>query len=105
LGFSYYEIIIITLVYTQQSFPTCVASSDLLTPLPRRWRQGRCKTALTWRTCPLRVQRKLYGSFRQATVWAKRVLACRPWSWAAQESSGRGCSFIWLLSFEQAKVK
>jgi len=24
--------------YTQQSFPTCVASADLLTPLPHRWR-------------------------------------------------------------------
>jgi len=50
-------------VYTQQSFPTCVAAADLLTPLPRRWRQGRCKTAGTWRTCPLRVQHKIYGSF------------------------------------------
>ena len=24
---------------------------------PRRWRQGRCEAAGTWRTCPLRVQR------------------------------------------------
>ena len=33
--------------------------------LPCRWRQGRDEGAGTWRTCPLRVQRRRIRSFRR----------------------------------------
>ena len=34
-------------------------------PSPCRWRQGRCETAGTWRTCQILVQRNQARSFRR----------------------------------------
>jgi hypothetical protein len=80
---------------------------DLKIPSTSRWRQGRDVGAGTWRTCPLRVQRRQFRSFRRGLSERSEFrsrLNCRV-AQGSRQAVVAGCSFLWLLSFEQAKAK